>query len=476
MAMFCVCLFPDNAESATRPNVSRGAPVAAARKSITQQPKVVEPEPVAEKAVEVEPEIIENKSTMFEESISESSKSISNNSNNNELAEQIRKQRAAIEARENADAFNTQQKQAMSGGTNACDSGLRKCMQSVCGSDFSKCALDGDTILGDKFNKCRKDLNCSAEEFKLFTTEIKADRDLNIKLSSYTAVVDCGNNYNKCIANECGATYTKCLNKTSADAAIKKCANIAQNCKEQDSGLSARFSTVIGKLRENAESEIKTDEERMYKLRDLMRTQCETLGAAFDERSFDCVYTVNFFAGENQTTPIASRKVYAGNTFVCMQEWFGVNATTYKENAYRETRAQTAASSAMLGSGIGTAVGLATSGAMTRAIDTQKAKKGLDQAKALAEDGGETFGTDNTNDRDTVRGVVDNTLNPEANKPQKEVKGPIWVEESEEGEDVPLPLPKTQTTYKEEEDGTLHAKTTFDTKKVDANSVKIKLK
>ena len=52
-----------------------------------------------------------------------------------------------------------------------------------------------------------------------------------------------------------------------------------------------------------------------------------------------------------------------------------VIATSYQENAYRETRAQTAASSAMLGSGLGTAAGLVTSGAMGRALDTQKAKK-----------------------------------------------------------------------------------------------------
>ena len=69
-----------------------------------------------------------------------------------------------------------------------------------------------------------------------------------------------------------------------------------------------------------------------------------------------------------------------------MQEWFGTNVTTFKENAYRETRAQTGASSAMLGSGVGTAVGLVTSGAINRAIDTQKAKKEADKAKKAKEE------------------------------------------------------------------------------------------
>lgn len=376
MAAFCAYFVSSDALAATRPTVARGTPVASsARKSVAQTNT---PAPVVESEIVSEPEIIENKSDMFSEVLSETTSSKSSSSDN-ALAEQIRKQRAAIEARESADAFDSQQKKSLASGQNACDSGLRKCMQTTCGSDYSKCALDGDTVLGDKFNKCRKDLNCSAEEFKLFTTEIKADRDLNVKLSSYTSVIDCGNQYNNCIATACGATFTKCLGKAAADKAIKQCETIAKKCTEQDSGLSARFGTVIGKLRENAEKEVKTDEKRMYELRDLMRSQCERLGAAFDERSFDCVYTVNFFAGEDQTTPKASRKVYAGNTFVCMQEWFGVNATTYKENAYRETRAQTAASSAMLGSGVGTAVGLVTSGAMGRAIETQKAKKEYEQ-------------------------------------------------------------------------------------------------
>ena len=330
--------------------------------------------------------VIENKSSQFAESLSSSTTSSS--ASKNDLAEQIRKQREAIEARENAAAFATSQQTALKSGQNACDMGLRKCMQDKCGSDFSKCALDGDTMFGDKLNLCRRDLNCSGEEFRLFTTEIKADRDMNAKLSSYTKTIECGNQYNDCIQKECGATFNKCLGKPAEDRAIKNCETLAKNCVEQDSGLSSRVGTVIGRLRENAEKEVKADEERMYKLRDDMSAQCKRLGAMFDERSFDCVYTVNFFAGENQSTPTASRKAYAGNTFVCMQEWFGINVTTYKENAFRETRAQTAASSAMLGSGLGTATGLITSGAMGRSLETQKAKK---EAKNECESQGGKF-------------------------------------------------------------------------------------
>jgi len=341
----------------------------------TVEETVSEPESaVVVVAPEPEAIIIENKSGQFNEGLSNAAVS-SQDSSAASLAEQIRKQRAAFEANEAANIVQQKQNEALATGRNICDSGLRKCMQETCGSNFTKCALDGDTMFGEKLNKCRRTTTCTGEEFRLFTTEIKADRDLNVQMASYTSVIECGNTYNNCIQTECGATFGKCLGKNAMDKAIKKCSAIAKNCTEQDSGLASRMGIVIGKLRENAEKDVKTDEKRLTELRDLLRKQCEHLGAMFDERSFDCVYTVNFFAGENQSSPTASRKAYAGSSFVCMQEWFGINATTFKENAYRETRSQTAASGAMLGAGLGIATGMWTSGAVSRAMKTNEAKK-----------------------------------------------------------------------------------------------------
>ena len=378
MATCCVSF--DNANAAPRTAV-RGAPAAAgARKSVattTQKVETTAPvveeksEPVVEEKEEV---IVLNKSSEFEIAMSNVLESASED---NSFAEQIRKQRAAFATADATNSAQSAQKNALANNSNTCDRDLRKCMQKKCGNDFTECALDGDTIFGDKLNACRRDTTCTGEEFNLFVPEIRADRDMNVRLASYERVIACGNNYNACIVNECGKTYNKCLGKAQADAAIQKCATIAKECTESDSGLANRFGTAIGKLRESAETEVKRDEERMYKLRDLMSSECKKLGAMFDERTFDCVYTVNFFAGENQTNPTASRKRYAGDTFVCMQEWFGINATTFQENAFRETRAQTAASSAMLGSGVGSAVGMITSGAIDRAVQTQKAKKEL---------------------------------------------------------------------------------------------------
>ncbi len=383
----CFVSFENVNAAAQRAGVRGNAVAAGARKSVSTAKAET---PVVENVAKTESESVEekqefvivNKSSEFDMAVSTVLESAGDD---NSFAEQIRKQRALLAAQDASSAAATAQKNAIASNSNVCDRDLRKCMAEKCGNDFTKCALDGDTIFGDKLNACKTKTTCSATEFNLFAPEIRADRDMNVRLASYNNVINCGNNYNACIVNECGTTYTKCLGKANADAAIQKCATIAKDCMESDSGLANRFGTAIGKLRENAEKEVKKDEERMYALRDLMSGACKRLGAMFDERTFDCVYTVNFFAGEKQDTPTASRKRYAGDTFICMQEWFGINATTFKENAYRETRAQTAASSAMLGSGVGSAMGMITSGALDRAIGTQKAKKELKTAETAEE-------------------------------------------------------------------------------------------
>ena len=379
--LLVVCsLFDANAapRAAIRGTAAARQPVASTSKSTAQKAEVAVVATVAEPVVKPEP--ILNKSAQFDDVLSSSTTSES--TIDTSFLDQLREQRAAIALQE-ATSTASNKLQVALGGKNACDTGLRKCMMDdkVCGKDFTKCATDGDTIFGDKLNKCRRNITCTGEEFKLFTAEIKADRDTNIELAAYNAVIECGNKYNECIANECGMTYGKCLGKSASDMAINKCKSIATKCKEQDSGLASRFGSVIGKLRESAEVDIRKKEERMYKLRDLMKDACEKMGAMFDERSFDCVYTINFFAGKDQEKPMASRKAYAGDMFTCNQEWFGIDVTTFKENAYRETRSQKAASSAMLGAGIGTATGLIASGAMGRALDRQKAEKEVKAAK-----------------------------------------------------------------------------------------------
>lgn len=331
------------------------------------------PEPEPEPVIEEQEIIVEDKTSLFDDVLGDAT-SNNGDTSRTSLAEQIRAQRAALDAADAAATASANAQSALATGKNTCDQNLRACMKSKCGNDFSKCAGDTDTTWGDKMDACRRDLPCSGEEYRLFATEIKADRDLNAQVAAYNSIVSCGNRYNDCIITECGTQFTKCLGKSAGDSAISKCAKIAKECQEQDSGLASRAMSIFGTLRQDAEKTVKTDEEKLYSMRDAMRKTCERLGAMFDDRSLDCVYTINFYAGEDNTL-FASKKAYAGSTFNCHQDWFGIDVTTFKENAFRLTRAQKAASSAMLGGGLGTAVGAVTSGALDRSIERQKAEQ-----------------------------------------------------------------------------------------------------
>jgi hypothetical protein len=361
-------------------------------------PASVEPEIIETTEPEI---IIEDKSSQFSEFMAETATS-TNDKSNNALAEQIRAQRAALDA---ASAANNQMAAARASGQNACDANLRACMKEKCGNDYSKCAGDTDTMWGTKMDACRRDLPCTGAEYAMFANEIKADRDMNARVASYNAIIDCGNQYNNCIVTECGQKFTKCLGKRAGDAAISKCSKIANSCKERDSGLATRTMDVFGDLRVDAEKQVAADEKRLYELRDLMRDTCGRLGAMFDERTLDCVYTVNFYA-DGDNTLYASKKAYAGSTFSCDPNWFGVDITTFKENAMRLTREQTSATSALMGSGIGMGVGAVTSGAIDRAIDRHKAEKELKKAEKEHD---ELYGDESDDKKKSKKNKKDNS-------------------------------------------------------------------
>ncbi len=369
---------------AARPTVARRMPTLAAHLGTssttsttadTTTPTTTTPDdPVSQTP---EPVAIIDKTSQFDSALGTGATS-SVDTSANDRAELIRAQRAALDA---ADATNTVAT-ATTTGRSGCDTDLRACMAEKCGSDFTKCSGDTDTLWGDKMDACRRKITtCTSAMYAKFAPEIRADRDMNARLASYNTIIDCGNRYNKCIVEQCGTTYSKCLGKSAGDTAISACASIARECTTADSGLASRTMNVFATLRQGAEAQVKSDEQRLYALRDQMSAMCRRLGAMFDERSLTCVYTVNFWAGENPETPFASKKLYAGDTFDCTQNWFGIDVTTFKENAYRLTREQTSATSSLMGSGVGMAVGAVTSGAINRAIDRHKADRALNQAQ-----------------------------------------------------------------------------------------------
>ncbi|MBR6685615.1 MAG: hypothetical protein IKL37_05155 [Alphaproteobacteria bacterium] len=322
------------------------------------------------------PHSISNKSSYFSSFLGLSS---SADATGTSLADKVRAQRELLAAKSATDEI-VGKTVTISAGANACDTALRACMMEKCGSDFSKCAGDSDTIWGQKIDSCRRNTTCTGHEYAQIAPEIRADRDFNERISAYTSVIDCGNRYNECIITECGANFGKCLGKTAGDHAISLCDKIARECASADNGLASRVMNVFGTLRGDAERAVQADERRLYELRDTMRGACERLGAMFDERSLDCVFTVNFYAGSDSTL-YASKKAYAGASFTCDPNWFGVDVTTFMENAFRLTREQASASAAMLGAGLGVGVGAVTSGAIDRAMTTHAAKKELKDAQ-----------------------------------------------------------------------------------------------
>lgn len=298
--------------------------------------------------------VIENKSSQFNTVLGEvqgGSTDIAAQS----LAEQIRAQRAALDA--DSVVASTNATLSNTGGTNStCDSQLRICMHGKCGKTFEKCFGDGDSEWGLKLDECKRNSStCNGHEFSVFAVEIKADRNNNAMLATYTETIDCGNKFNTCLVGQCSTReipFEKCLSKLAADNAIATCLKTMPECKKIDTALESRSQEAFGILRIGTENQIKRDEERLYALRDEMKSVCNKMGAMFDERSLDCVYTIDFWA-QGSNKPFASKKAYAGNTFDCTQDWFGIDITTFKENAYRLTRSQSAASSGLMGAGIG---------------------------------------------------------------------------------------------------------------------------
>lgn len=392
---------------ATRPSSAAGIRAAGTIQNTTTTPAPVPDEPAVDDTP-VDEIVVMDKSAQFQESFDTAFDS-ETDSAAAARAESIRRQRDEYDRQDRAEsAAATRQ------GANACDTGLRSCMAEKCGKDFGQCAGDGDTDWGIKMDACRATVQCTGHEYQLLSAEIKADRDANATLANYQATVNCGNEYNSCLVTECGATFRDCWGKTAGDAAIAKCGQKYKSCLTTDNGLAARAGEVLSTLRVDAEKQVQADEKRLYALRDEMAQACARLGAMFDERSLVCVYTVNFFAN-NSSTPYASKKLYAGGTFNCDQNWFGVNVTTFKENALRETETQRAVISGVMGSGLGTAAGMASSGMFNRAIDRQKAENAVKKEKETQAAAGNT--TSNSATASASASATATPSNTTTNKP-----------------------------------------------------------
>jgi hypothetical protein len=313
-------------------------------------------------------------------------------SSDDELAQEIQRQKKMLaEAEENKQ--NKINNATISTTANQCNDTLRICMTEKCGDDFTDCANDSTAQLDAKLSACRGKSKCSGTEYDLFSNEILADIDANRVLGTYGQIRSCGIDYNNCIIKECATSPSEpildgCLSLADGNAAIEKCKFIADRCERYDNGLAARALSALAELRVDAEEQIASDEARLYALRDEMSAHCDRMGAAFDERTLNCIYSIEFIAGSDSTI-FASKKALAGSTFICEPEWFGIDITTFRENVYRHVRQQSSATAGMLGAGLGITAGAISSGAIGRAIETTKAKNAT---KAAEQEYSETYG------------------------------------------------------------------------------------
>lgn len=282
-----------------------------------------------------------------------------------------------------------------------CDNDLRNCMAEKCGDmQFSKCANDADVDWGHKIDSCRRNTKCTGTEFAALSVEIKADRDQARVLSGFGGVIKCGTRYNNCIRDICGnnqytacigrgnpaatcaknfaSIYEKCWAKAGGDKAVAACDVEFKKCEASDSGLRSRAMELFSGLRVMSEKNIVKWEKELYDMKDSMANMCKMSLGILDERAMNCVYTVELFADDDgKSTQFASKKIAGGDNYMCVPEWFGVDITTFMENAFRATRSATSASSAVMGMGAGMVVGGITSGAFGRAIERQQSEKEL---------------------------------------------------------------------------------------------------
>ena len=390
-----------------RPAASGGVRAAVKSAPAAEEPDDEDDAPAVAAAVEPEEEDaeIENKSDSFAEQFGfASGKSFGNET---PLQRSIREQKEKLGLAAKADAQQQKIKnaQAKIGKDTAveCDESLRKCMAGKCGGvNFDKCFNDADTDWGMKMDSCRRNTKCTGREYAAISAEINEDRKQNYELAGFQEIIKCGKMYNACIRDMCGndeysrcverngsaasckdfaKSYEKCWPKSGGDKAVAACEKVYKKCQEFDSGLPGRAMEVFGGLRVELEKNISKWEQELYDLRDSMSNMC--MDGMFDQRSLHCVYTVELFADKGgESTLMASRKLHGDSTYTCNPDEFGIDITTFKENAYRLTRSQTAASNAALGAGVGVAAGALSSGAIGRALDVAKTAGAAKEANA----------------------------------------------------------------------------------------------
>ena len=154
--------------TAARTNFVSTAPVIVSSADSNQGDDTSEPENPEPIEEETEDQIIiENKTSQFDIVLNSYGASTGEDTSSSELEALIRQQRAALDTQDSLNLTTNYFQQ----GNNTCDLDLRKCMQNKCGDDFTGCSGDTDTSWGNKMDSCRRDTECTGEEFSAFAAD-----------------------------------------------------------------------------------------------------------------------------------------------------------------------------------------------------------------------------------------------------------------------------------------------------------------
>jgi outer membrane protein OmpA-like peptidoglycan-associated protein len=262
-----------------------------------------------------------------------------------------------------------------------CENELMNCVVEDCGADFQKCTGDGDGVWSARFQKCRVKTSCTGAELSVYGDIIREDIKVDSQIRLMQLIIQGNNAYSRCLQNQCATTqgtplegmigFNACVTQGRINAALTACQAVYEKFRPYDSGLQARFTSMMGMLRAEKEKRIAELQKELDAMMPKMRDECKRAGAVFDDRSGECVFTafLSVEANGRRYTP-ASKKIVPGSQFQCTDQWFGVDVTTYLKNAISLTVEQKTASAAFMGAGLGVGASVLTSGIADKLKDS----------------------------------------------------------------------------------------------------------
>lgn len=272
----------------------------------------------------------------------------------------------------------------------SCDETWRQCLQGsdVCGTNYILCTTLSPIEFSNRISVCPKKIgDCTVSNATV--KEVINNKDDYMKVSKADSILECGETMSNCIMDICGKGFTKCAKSISV--AKTNCGYIADECSRVDPALWVRTATALNFAKGQMNAEITKIENRMAEIESELRAECSKNNFAFDSSKMQCIGVVDFNA---MGMVLQSKRMSAGSVGNCSDEFFGLDITTYRQNAANETIKQKTVSNtisgAMLGMGVGSLAGK-YGGGLTDKLSGLKDKipaTGSEQEESDASSGG----------------------------------------------------------------------------------------